>query len=59
MNMSKTDKTGEIRSNRTVRMDLVKKYRKEINEKRYKIKSREIASKMAKELFNGKIYPLL
>ena len=45
--------------NSSVRMDLVKKYRKEINEKKYKIKSREIATKMAKELFNGKLYPML
>lgn len=40
-------------------MDLVKKYRKEINEKKYRVKSREIASKMAKDLFAGKIYPLI
>jgi hypothetical protein len=40
-------------------MELVKKYRKEINEKSYRIKSREIASRMAKELFTGKIYPLI
>ncbi|GMT42344.1 MAG: hypothetical protein IEMM0002_0755 [bacterium] len=37
-----------------IRMELVKKYRKEIIDKTYKIKSVEIASKMAKELFNGK-----
>ena len=40
-------------------MDLVKKYRKEINEKKYRVKSEEIASKMAKDLFAGKIYPLI
>ncbi len=57
--MSKSDKMGKIPQNSSVRMDLVKKYRKEINEKKYKIKSREIATKMAKELFNGKIYPML
>ncbi len=57
--MGKSGKTGAVSQNSSVRMDLVKKYRKEINEKKYKIKSLEIASKMAKELFNGKIYPML
>ncbi len=37
-----------------IRVDLVKKFRKQINEKSYKIKSEEIAGKMAKELFNVK-----
>jgi anti-sigma28 factor (negative regulator of flagellin synthesis) len=57
--VSKTGKTESVSPNSSVRMELVKKYRKEINEKKYKIKSREIASKMAKELFNGRIFPLL
>lgn len=37
-----------------VRVDLVKKYRKQIIEKTYVIKSKEIAQKMACELFNSK-----
>ncbi|MFQ5432966.1 MAG: flagellar biosynthesis anti-sigma factor FlgM [Nitrospinota bacterium] len=57
--MGKTDKSANIPQNSSVRMELVKKYRKEINEKKYRVKSLEIASKMAKELFTGKIYPLI
>ena len=37
-----------------IRSDLVKKYRKQINEQKYVIKSDQIASKMANELFNVK-----
>lgn len=52
--MNKLDKNASGTADPYVRMELVKKYRKEINEKTYKIKSKEIASTMAKELFNGK-----
>jgi anti-sigma28 factor (negative regulator of flagellin synthesis) len=37
-----------------VRTDLIKKFRKQINEKKYEVKSDQIASKMANELFNVK-----
>ena len=37
-----------------IRTDLIKKYRKAINEKNYEVKSMEIAAKMADELFNSK-----
>lgn len=37
-----------------MRTDLIKKFRREINEKKYEVKSDEIASKMASELFNVK-----
>jgi anti-sigma28 factor (negative regulator of flagellin synthesis) len=37
-----------------IRTDLIKKFRKQINEKKYEVKSDEIASKMANELFNVK-----
>jgi len=52
--VNKLDKNVSGTVNSGVRMELVKKYRKEINEKTYKIKSKEIAGKMAIELFNGK-----
>lgn len=39
-------------SDNGIRNELVKKYRKEISEKKYKVKSKEIASKLAKEIFN-------
>lgn len=37
-----------------IRSDLIKKYRRQINEKSYVVKSKEIAQKMASELFNKK-----
>ncbi len=37
-----------------IRRELVEKFRKEISSKKYKVKSKEIASKMAKEIFNAK-----
>ncbi len=37
-----------------IRKELVEKFRKEIADKKYKVKSREIASKMAKEIFSTK-----
>ena len=52
------DKSKRVKGVRSggVRMDLVKKYRKQINEKTYKIKSSEIAEKMASDIFNNKSY---
>ncbi len=52
--MNKLDKSAGGTIKPCVRMKLIKRYRKEINEKTYKIKSKEIATKMARELFNGK-----
>ncbi len=37
-----------------IRTDLIKKFRKEINNKTYRVKSDEIATKMAKDFFNLK-----
>ncbi len=34
-----------------IRMDLIKQFRKQIKEQTYRVKSDEIASKMAQELF--------
>ena len=37
-----------------VRTDLIQKFRRQINEKKYEVKSEQIASKMASELFEVK-----
>jgi hypothetical protein len=42
---------GKVSPGSGVRMDLIRKFRKQIKEQTYVIKSDEIASKMAQELF--------
>ena len=49
-----TGKKMKVNPKSSVRSELVEKYRKQIAEKRYKIKSREIADKMAKDIFDTK-----
>lgn len=45
------DKNGGNQGPNSLRLELIRKYRKQIREQTYVVRSAEIASKMAQELF--------